>query len=997
MPRTPPRRGGGAEEGERTTGVMGSPSGRRDSRGGRVRRELEDAGASFSQPAALAPVGLARTPGRTPGRGARGDGGAAAAEGGSKSPSPLPARPREFLNARPNTASPCPDDEDGNARTLLGRLRQLGENKLYGMSTLCNKVALSLALNFVAELFEDLMPWWPTTFILPRDLREATSTMHKKDKAGKPAHTFIFKPDSTFGGNGVCLVQSGDVLHALMQRKYSCAVLQEYLTRPLLIDGLKWDCRVYVLVTSISPLRVHVAREGLARFCTELYRRPTADNLEAMFSHVTNYALNKQSPAYQESEGDPTGGRGSKRSLSVVLERLQKLSRSFTTAQFWAEVDHIVAMTMLVLQPELRHKAALRKSDPEYVAEDNGDDSPCFHMLGFDILLDSNERASLLELNANPSLSTQSGGYNPITGRLEINTCAVDEAVKTAVVDGASSIISQQAADNGAGAETAEAAPYHRLDVWNHPEYLRVRQLLQRLGRLTQYSLRGSETGIGERDAGLGCARFQRFVRDAGLLTVRPARPKGGSIGTVIPALTPSIVESIFKSVISSGGKTAVRSQLEYTKLGLLLRELARHQLSPAQLRRALVPQQPAVDMLEKSTKKLELMLGTADAVVAEGLVASKKVQGGKGDSKEVASAAASSIDDSIDQAANNAVNTLGRMSQLVQELEKRRAPLLVTAGGSSPGSSRDEPASRLLPLEQRRRSATARLESAAGGSGGTRTGATATTPLRLPRTPPGSSTGARGGGTGRRQLPNGQQQQPTGRTPGRTPLHAPKSRDPADRLAETNRRDRAKTSAASCGDSNSPPLDTEEANNTVTPHSPPGRASAAAASHSQHRAEMRRQSRDDLLLKRQKEVQVNLDASAAAAARAAGVSKEGATAERASASGGGGGGPTSGGGGGGGAKEHFYKAEYYRSEPRPSHIQMGRMTWSVPELDSAPLTNYSSIDRPPKRGEARAKERLKGAGSAAPPRWATATASEMTFTTTTNAWRDRLLARGLS
>ena len=48
--------------------------------------------------------------------------------------------------------------------------------------------------------------------------------------------------------------------------------------------------------------------------------------------------------------------------------------------------------------------------------------------------------ASLLELNASPSLSTQSGGYNPTSGRLEINTCAVDEAVKTASVEGAAKI-----------------------------------------------------------------------------------------------------------------------------------------------------------------------------------------------------------------------------------------------------------------------------------------------------------------------------------------------------------------------------------------------------------------------------------------------------------------------------------------------------------------------------------------------------------------------------
>ncbi len=833
MPRTPPRSENRADKVSRT------PT-RSSRQGPSLQRppEPRDAGTQFSQPEPLAAVAPA----------------AGGGSDGTKTPSPLPTRPRDFLNRRPSTASPCPDDDAGaGARTLIGRLRSLGENKIYGLQTFCNKVALSLALNFVAELFEDLMPWWPTTFILPRDMHEATSAMHKKDKAGKPIHTFIFKPDSTFGGNGVCLVQSGDVLHSLMQRKYSCAVLQEYLTRPLLIDGLKWDCRVYVLVTSISPLRVYVAREGLARFCTELYRRPNAENLEAMFSHVTNYALNKMSPAYQENEGDPTGGQGSKRSLSVVIERLAKLSPTFTAEQFWAEVDHIVTMTLLVLQPELIHKGDVRKNDPE---SQSAGDGPSFHLLGFDILLDSNERASLLELNANPSLSTQSGGYNPITGRLEINTCAVDEAVKTAVVDGACSIIEQENAGDSTS-ETASAAPFHRLDVWQHPEYLRVRQLLQRLGRLLQYSLR-SETAVGERDTVLGCARFCRFVKDAGLLTVRPERPKGGSIGTVIPALTPSIVESIFKSVISSGGKTAVKSQLEYTKLGLLLRELARHQQSHP--RRAIVPQQPAVDLLEKNAKKLELLLGTTNVSAATAASAAAELE---------KSAAKKQGEDAIEKAAQSATNTLGRMSQLVQELEKRRAPL------------HSHPVSRettgLLPSPKRPSSQGTRSvmsgareherskfgTTSAATSNATRAPAMHTdstgTRLRLPRTPPGGTlrTGV-GGGAKRSVIRPGQAL----------------TSSVSDSRTESQRQ--ANTRSASGGESNSPPLGPHGAG-IRSPHS---------QLNSERRAERRRQTRDEVLARRT---------------------------ERA-------------------------KAESYRPTTKPQ-IKLGRMTWSVPELDSTPVS----------------------------------------------------------
>lgn len=56
-------------------------------------------------------------------------------------------------------------------------------------------------------------------------------------------------------------------------------IVQEYLDKPFLMEGYKFDLRIYILVTSCDPLRIFLYNDGLVRMGTEKYHAPSEANL----------------------------------------------------------------------------------------------------------------------------------------------------------------------------------------------------------------------------------------------------------------------------------------------------------------------------------------------------------------------------------------------------------------------------------------------------------------------------------------------------------------------------------------------------------------------------------------------------------------------------------------------------------------------------------------------------------------------------------------------
>ncbi|MBW00990.1 Tubulin polyglutamylase TTLL6, partial [Eschrichtius robustus] len=163
---------------------------------------------------------------------------------------------------------------------------------------------------------------------------------------------------------------------------------------PFIIDGFKFDLRIYVLMTSCDPLRIFVYDEGLARFATTSYSHPCPDNLDDICMHLTNYSINKHSSNFLRDAHS-----GSKRKLSTFNVYME--SHGYNVGQIWRDIEDIIIKTLISAHPIIKHN--YHTCFPNHTLN-----SACFEILGFDILLDHKLKPWLLEVNHSPSFSTDS-------------------------------------------------------------------------------------------------------------------------------------------------------------------------------------------------------------------------------------------------------------------------------------------------------------------------------------------------------------------------------------------------------------------------------------------------------------------------------------------------------------------------------------------------------------------------------------------------------------
>ncbi len=183
---------------------------------------------------------------------------------------------------------------------------------------------------------------------------------------------YIAKPSRCGCGSGIKLITKlNDIPSFEMDKDY---VIQEYINKPLLLNKKKFDFRIYVLVQSLDPFVVFIAKENMTRFCVEDYIDPNKSrDKNKIYSQLTNYSINKMHEDFKLDDQEDSH----KKTMSEVFGMLDK--KGCDIQKIWDDIKYMTSEVMNAWYPYLYHqwKLAFQNENPHH-----------FQILGIDVILD---------------------------------------------------------------------------------------------------------------------------------------------------------------------------------------------------------------------------------------------------------------------------------------------------------------------------------------------------------------------------------------------------------------------------------------------------------------------------------------------------------------------------------------------------------------------------------------------------------------------------------
>ncbi|XP_031617910.1 probable tubulin polyglutamylase ttll-15 [Contarinia nasturtii] len=164
--------------------------------------------------------------------------------------------------------------------------------------------------------------------------------------------------------------------------------VQEYVDNPLLVDGHKFDIGVYVIITSVDPLRVYIYKgDILFRYCPQKYHPFDPKNVDKYIvgdDYLPVWDIPSLAPFYNGF------GFGMKHSFDAYIR-----SKNRDPNGIWIQVEEAIRQTLLNKEKHIINALKNYRHKRNF-----------FEMMRFDLIVDDNLRVYLMEANMSPNLSS---------------------------------------------------------------------------------------------------------------------------------------------------------------------------------------------------------------------------------------------------------------------------------------------------------------------------------------------------------------------------------------------------------------------------------------------------------------------------------------------------------------------------------------------------------------------------------------------------------------
>ena len=210
----------------------------------------------------------------------------------------------------------------------------------------------------------------PATFVLPRDSEALVAAASKSPKA-----VWISKPLAGSCGRGIHLIAPGASFPL-----HEDVLVQRYLEQPHLLDGHRYTLRIWIVVLSLDPFVVYICRRGLTKRAATPYRQDSESYSDKVM-HLTNSDVQKGA----------SNGLMPLLSLDEYERYLQREGHNYSA--LWDEVRTACARAVLMTRQGLLDRSAWGSANH----------AP-FELFGFDLIIDSDLKPWVIEMNRNPDM-----------------------------------------------------------------------------------------------------------------------------------------------------------------------------------------------------------------------------------------------------------------------------------------------------------------------------------------------------------------------------------------------------------------------------------------------------------------------------------------------------------------------------------------------------------------------------------------------------------------